>query len=171
MSWHFSPILISATVKETAEQRIRQWSPNNVADFLRRIGLGDYASKFQDEEVDGSTLLMASKDTFEELGVKSTLDRVRIIVFYQRELQGADDSEPVRVLRDLLKEKNLTQYISKLEDAGVDAHMIMYAIKSECHDTLLTEAGIEKAVHRSKIVGAVRFCQVQLPLPLSSLPL
>ena len=94
------------------EQRIQQWSPNNVANFLRRIGLGNYASKFQDEEVDGSTLLMASKDAFEELGVKSALDRVRIMVLYQRELQGADDSEPVRILRDLLKEKNLTQYIS-----------------------------------------------------------
>ena len=82
MSWRLSPILISATAKESAEQTIRQWSPNNVADFLRRIGLGDYASKFQDEEVDGSTLLMASKDTFEELGVKSTLERVRVFFFY-----------------------------------------------------------------------------------------
>ena len=100
--------------------------------------------------MDGSTLLMASKDTFDELGVKSTLDRVRIIVLYRRELQGADDSELVRILRDLLKEKNLTQYISKLEDAGVDADLIMCAIKSGCHDTLLTEAGIEKALHRSK---------------------
>ena len=141
-------------MKETAEQRAQQWSPNNVADFLRRIGLGNYASKFQDEEVDGSILLMANKDTFDELGVKSTLDRVRIIVLYRRELQGADDSEPVRVLRDLLKEKNLTQYMSKLEHAGVDADMIMFAIKSECHDTLLTEAGIKKGLHRSKIVGA-----------------
>ena len=74
--------------------------------------------------------------------MKSTLDRVRIIVLYRRELQGADDSEPVRILRDLLKEKSLTQYMSKLEDAGVDADVIMYAIKSGCHDTLLTEAGI-----------------------------
>ena len=126
-----------------------------------------YASKFQDEEVDGSTLLMASKDTIEELGVKSTLDRVRIIVLYQREQQGADDSEPVRILRDLLKEKNLTQYISKLEHAGVDADMIMCAIKSECHDTLLTEAGIEKALHRSKIVGAVTFFFFQVQLCIS----
>ena len=70
---------------------------------------------------------------------------------------------------DLVKEKKLTQYISKLEHASVDADMIVYAIKSGCHDTLLTEAGIEKALHRNKIVGAVLFCQVQLCISLTSI--
>ena len=150
-------LLFFLTAAETAEQKAHKWSPENVVDFLRRIGLGKYASKFLDEDVDGSTLLMANEETFGDLGVKSVLDRVRIMVLYRRELQEGDGSEPVRALQDLLKkEKNLAQYISKIEHAGVDADMILYANKCSCHDDLLAEAGVKKAVHRTKIAAAVK---------------
>ena len=114
--------------------------------------------------MDGLTLLMADQETFDDLGVKLVLERVRIMVLYQRELHGEDGSEPVRALQDLLKnEKNLEQYISKIEHAGVDADMILYANKSGCHDDLLAEAGVNKAVHRTKLAAAVKMHYVPSP--------
>ena len=125
--------------------------------FLKRIGLAKYTDKFLDEDVDGSTLLAAGRETFEELGVKSVLDWIRVVVLYRRELQRGDSEEPARVLQELLKrEKNLAQYATKMEQTGVDADMILYASRSGCREQLLAEVGVKKALHRTKIVAAVK---------------
>ena len=61
------------------------------------------------------------------------------------------------MLQELLKrEKNLAQYATKKEQTGVDADMILYASRSGCHEQLLAEVGVKKAVHRTKIVAAVK---------------
>ena len=119
--------------------------------FLRRIGLAKYTDKFLDEDVDGSTLLAAGRETFEELGVKSVLDWIRVVVLYRRELQRGDSEEPARVLQELLKrEKNLTQYATKMEQTGVDADMILYTSRSGCHEQLLAEVGVKKLSTRQR---------------------
>ena len=139
------------------EQLAKQWTPERVADFLKKIGMGRYAGKFLDEELDGPFLLEAGRESFQELGMKSVLDWVRIAVLYRRELQGGDSEEPQRALLELLKsDKKLSAYVNKFQRSGVDADMILYASKTGCQDQLLGELGISKAVHRSKLMAAIK---------------
>ena len=89
--------------------------------------------------------------------ISLVLDWIHVFVLYRRELQRGDGEEPARVLQELLKrEKNLAQYATKMERTGVDADMILYASRSGCHEQLLAEVGRQKAVHRTKIVAAVK---------------
>ena len=88
--------------------------------------------------------------------ISLVLDWIHVFVLYRRELQRGDGEEPARVLQEVLKrEKNLTQYATKMEQTGVDAVMILYT-SSGCHEQLLAEVGRQKAVHRTKIVAAVK---------------
>ena len=150
-------LLFFLTAAETAEQKAHKWSPENVVDFLRRIGLGKYASKFLDEDVDGSTLLMANEETFGDLGVKSVLDRVRIMVLYRRELQEGDGSEPVRALQDLLKKDfyEFSQFSVKIEFSSWCCNadiFLLYILTQEgrCHDELSLAEEEKESVHLSE---------------------
>ena len=139
------------------EQCAKKWTTANVVDFLKKIGLSRYAGKFLEEEVDGPCLLEAGRQTFQELGVKSVVDWIRIAVHYRRELQGGDSGEPQRALVELLKsDKKLSSYVNKVQRSGVDADMVLYASKSGHQDQLLGELGISKALHRTKLMTAVK---------------
>ena len=128
-----------------------------MADFLKRIGLGHYACKLDSYEMlDGSMLLEAGQEEFLNLGVK-VLDWIRFAVLYRRELQGSDSGEPQQALLELLKnDKSLSVYVNQFQSSGVDADMILYASRSGCHDQLLTEVGISKAVHRNKLMAGIK---------------
>ena len=139
------------------EQHAKQWTPQNVADFLKKIGMDQYTAMFLEEEVDGPSLLEAGRESFQDVGVESVLDWIRIAVLYRRELQGGDGVQPQQALLELLKSDNkLYPYAKQFQDSGVDADMILYANKCGCQDELLKEVGIRRSMHRSKLMGAVK---------------
>lgn len=129
-----------------------------MAELLKRRGLGKFAAKFLEEEVNGSLLLEAGRDLFQEMGIKSALEWVRVAVWFRRELQGTTEEEPVKAMHDILTgdTKHLSQYLHKFQQASVDADMVLYAKKCDCHDALLKELGVSKALHRAKIITAVK---------------
>ena len=138
------------------EQRAEQWTPENVADFLIKIGMSHYAGTFLEERVDGPVLLELERDSFQDLGVKTVLDWIRIAVLYRRELKGGDSGESQQKLLDLLKSKELPQYVDKFQCSGVDADMVFYASENGHHNQLLEEVGIAKPLHKSKLMAAVK---------------
>ena len=60
-----------------------------VLEFLASVGLERYAESFKDAEITGDVLLEAGDEMLGELGVASTLDRLKITMLFKRTLQGA----------------------------------------------------------------------------------
>ena len=138
------------------EQRAEQWTPENVAEFLKKIGLDQHADRFLEEDVDGPFLLELKRDSFQDLGVETVLDWIRITVLYRRELQGGDSGKPQQALLEILKNKKLLQYVNKFQHSGVDADMLLYASTSGHQHQLLEEVGITKPLHRDRLMAAVK---------------
>ena len=116
------------------------------------IGMGQYVNTSFWEEVDSLLLLEAGRKSFQELGVKSVLDWIRIAVFYRRKLQG----EEVGSLSGLcwscwrVKRSSHNMWMSS------SALELMYASKCGCLNELLEEVGVSKTLHRSKLMIAVK---------------
>eukprot|EP01046_Picozoa_sp_COSAG06_P037837 COSAG06_NODE_4310_length_4372_cov_6.521179_4_plen_280_part_01 len=70
----------------------KDWSPVEVASWLCSSGLQKYASSFEEQAVDGMMLEFLDGDALSELGVKSGLDRARLL--------GARGRLPVRKEKD-----------------------------------------------------------------------
>ena len=60
------------------------FTPEQVAEFLNSIGLGQYAQLFLDQEVDGETMLEAKDPELMSVGVQSRLHQVKIITLFKR---------------------------------------------------------------------------------------
>ena len=65
-------------------QKAEALTPEQVAEFIESIGLGQYVGKFLEDEVNGEMLLEASDNDLAEFGVESRLHRVKIITLFQR---------------------------------------------------------------------------------------
>ena len=63
-------------------------SAQQVADFLTKIQLPQYADEFLNSEISGEILLDADADILNELDVTSPLHQMKIVELFRRELQG-----------------------------------------------------------------------------------
>ena len=66
---------------------VAQWDVAAVGDWLRQIGLGDFAATFEEEVVDGPCLLSMTTDELKSLGLK--MGHVKRL---QRELAGLTEA-------------------------------------------------------------------------------
>lgn len=60
------------------------FTPEQVAEFLKHIGLGQYAQSFLDEGVDGETLINTKDPELMSVGVQLRLHQVKIITLFKR---------------------------------------------------------------------------------------
>ena len=58
-------------------------TPQQIADFVTSIGLGQYSESFLNNDIDGEMMLGASDDDFADI-VASRLHRVKIITLFKR---------------------------------------------------------------------------------------
>ncbi len=75
------------------EQRAATYKTVDVVKFLQRIGLGQHAAVFRDNDITGDMLVAegAGDAFFSELGIASALDKLKITVLFKRELRGASE--------------------------------------------------------------------------------
>ena len=67
-----------------------RFTPEQVAEFLQSIGLGQYAKSFIENDVNGEMMLEADDDSaLEEIGVESRLHRIKIMVLFKRQVFGS----------------------------------------------------------------------------------
>ena len=100
------------------QQQAREWTPDMVTNFLEGIGLVKYAQKFLDEEINGTQLLTANREVFNDLGVVSIIDCTKISVLFRRELQG-DDGPSISLEEFLKSTPKLSQFKKVLTAAGI----------------------------------------------------
>lgn len=71
-------------------QQAAKYTPEQVAEFLESIGLGQYVENFQEHEMNGEMMLQLETDdeSLEEIGVQSRLHRIKISVLFKRHVLG-----------------------------------------------------------------------------------
>ena len=144
------------------QQQAREWTPDMVTNFLEGIGLVKYAQKFLDEEINGTQLLTANREVFNDLGVVSIIDCTKISVLFRRELQG-DDGPSISLEEFLKSTPKLSQFKKVLTAAGIDVDMMKYAQENGYLFDLLKECGVTKAIDKNRFESALN--ELQLPSP------
>ena len=65
---------------QTLEQNAEDYTPERVGQFLETIGLGHHVAAFIEKEISGEMLLEPEEEMFEELGVTSLTEGLKIKV-------------------------------------------------------------------------------------------
>ena len=68
--------------------RVAEFTPERVAQFLKGIGLSQYAQSFVDLNVTGETLMVVEDDDLRDVGVLFRLHQVKIITVFKRVVTG-----------------------------------------------------------------------------------
>ena len=73
-----------STESLSTRHRATALTPDQVAEFIKSIGLEQYVENFREADMSGGMLLEASDGDLEEIGVESRLHRVKIITLFKR---------------------------------------------------------------------------------------
>ena len=80
-------------------------SVERVTDFLQRnLHMGQYVPLFEQKQIDGDLLLVATDEILQEIGIVSALDRLKIRIHFKREMSGGLSAlaESILWIRSLL---------------------------------------------------------------------
>ena len=72
-------------------EQAKRYTPEDVAEFLQSVGLGQYAEKFVEDDIRGDMLIEveeADDEMLIEAGVQSPLHRIKIMVFFNSLVKG-----------------------------------------------------------------------------------
>lgn len=147
--------LIGETVPHKLSQQVPLWSIEDVREWVKQIGFGEYEHSFFDAKVDGDLLLQLTTENLkEDLGITNGIRRKR----FERELQNlkkmADySSRDTSCLNHFLLSIGLdyTPYTYSMLNAGVDKE----CLRTLNDDQLFTECGISNSIHRSRILNVL----------------
>ena len=109
-----------------------------------------YVLYFEDKQIDGDLLLAATDEILQEIGIESALDRLKIRIYFQREIRGPSalaQKYPVDVVVALLKENNMDAKYQRV----LDTHKIDGELLVEASDQVLREIGIKSRIHQRNI--------------------
>ena len=126
-------------------------SSEDVAKFLSKIHLPEYANIFKSEDISGDVLLFAELETFSELGVTNPLHQMKIMHLFKRELKGNVAKYPIEHVARFLHKYKLDEYIPILEENGIDGDMILEVDESLMKD-VLERIDVVNPLHQMKIM-------------------
>ena len=134
------------------QDKARTLSHHDVATFLASIKLDQYVEKFKDFEISGDVLLEMTPSDLAELGVKSALDKLRILVGFRRYLETGEVKFSSSKLVVALTTSNLGQYRKLIEQNNVDGDMLLYEDEKLVR-AMLQEIGVESGLNITRIIS------------------
>lgn len=145
--------LIGEAVPHKLSQQVPLWSVEDVREWVKQIGFGEYEHTFYDSKVDGDLLLQLNEQNLkEDLGIVNGIRRKR----FERELQNlkkmADySSRDSGCLNNFLLQigPEYSIYTYSMLNAGVDKD----SLRTLNDDQLIAECGITNSIHRSRILN------------------
>ncbi|KAG5675929.1 hypothetical protein PVAND_005786 [Polypedilum vanderplanki] len=148
--------LIGETVPHKLSQQVPLWSIEDVGEWVKQIGFGEYEHNFYDAKVDGDLLLQLNEENLrDDLGIKNGIRRKR----FERELQNLkkladyssrDTSNLNSFLLSIGPEYSIYTY--GMINAGVTDKE---ALRTLNDDQLIAECGITNSIHRAKILNTL----------------
>ncbi|XP_014300815.1 NAD(+) hydrolase sarm1 isoform X2 [Microplitis demolitor] len=153
--------LIGEEVPHKLSQQVPLWSSEDVKEWVKQIGFGEYSQNFVDSRVDGDLLLQLTEENLkEDIGLTNGIKRRR----FTRELQNlkkmADySSKDSGNLNSFLLQigQEFSIYTYSLLNAGIDKDYI----QNISEDQLSTECGITNSIHRVRIMDAIKNMQLK----------
>lgn len=123
--------------------------------ILKEIDLLKYLNLFADEDVtEGNLQELADEDLLHSIGVKSALDRLKIIMQIQKHksgVRGTQSCTTTEVAEFLTRALNMEHYVLFFQENKIDGDLLLRAT-----DEILEEIGIKSALDRLKIRVAFR---------------
>ena len=132
-------------------QLARQYTSEAVANFVTSIGYPDYAELFEDNDYSGDVLVECKDKDLKDLGIESALARLKIIILFQRQLEGLHSvaknfpADKVIEFLDGLKPQEKEQYKQSFSTNEIDGEMLL-AMKGN-YD-VMSELGVKPAHNR-----------------------
>lgn len=147
--------LIGEEVPHKLSQQVPLWSVEDVREWVKQIGFGEYEHSFADAKVDGDLLLQLSEEHIrDDLGISNGIRRRR----FKRELENlkkmADySSKDAANIYNFLQSLGLeyTIYTYSMINAGVDK----MSLRDLSDNQLGVECGIQNSIHRGRIMNAI----------------
>lgn len=148
--------LIGEEVPHKLSQQVPLWSTEDVREWVKQIGFGEYEQSFYDSKVDGDLLLQLSEENLRnDLGISNGIRRKR----FERELQNLkkmadyssrDTSNMNSFLLNIGPEYCIYTY--SMVNAGVDKE----SLRTLNEDQLIVDCGITNSIHRDRILNVVK---------------
>ena len=134
----------------------RKYSGEAVANFVTSIGYSNYAELFEENDFSGDALIVSTDEHLKDLGIESALARLKIVILFQRQLQGlhslAKNFTADRVVEflDELKPQEKEQYKQSFDENEIDGEMLL-AMQGK--DDVMIELGVQRPAHRLMILS------------------
>nr|XP_040230386.2 NAD(+) hydrolase sarm1 isoform X2 [Anopheles coluzzii] len=148
--------LIGEEVPHKLSQQVPLWSTEDVREWVKQIGFGEYEQSFYDSKVDGDLLLqMQDHNLCDDIGMKNGILRIRFLRELQNLKKMADySSRDTDGLHAFLSRigPEYTIYTYTMLNAGVDIE----SLRTLDEDQLTATCGITNAIHRSRILQVIK---------------
>lgn len=141
-----------SVAKVSIQENARKLSVQDVTNFLSSIKLDKYKAAFQENEISGDVLISTTPDDLSELGVKSALDKLKILVGFKRHVEGTGVKYTTSKLVVALSQNNLGKYRKPFEQHAVDGDLLLYENK-ELVRSMLKEIGIAPNLAITRIIS------------------
>ncbi|XP_065358995.1 NAD(+) hydrolase sarm1 isoform X5 [Calliphora vicina] len=148
--------LIGETVPHKLSQQVPLWSVEDVQEWVKQIGFGQFVKQFEESQVDGDLLLKLNEINLrDDIGILNGI----LLKRFERELQNlkrmADySSKDTAKLHHFLSEigAEYCTYTYSMVNAGIDKN----SLPQLNEDMLIQECGIKNSIHRLRILNAVK---------------
>lgn len=155
--------LIGETVPHKLSQQVPLWSVEDVQEWVKQIGFGQFVKMFEESQVDGDLLLKLNETNLrDDIGISNGI----LLKRFERELQNlkrmADySSKDTAKMQQFLLEigPEYGTYTYAMLNAGLDKQ----SLPQLTEDMLLTDCGIKNSIHRLRILNAVKNFESSLP--------
>uniref|UniRef100_A0A1B0CHP5 ADP-ribosyl cyclase/cyclic ADP-ribose hydrolase n=2 Tax=Lutzomyia longipalpis TaxID=7200 RepID=A0A1B0CHP5_LUTLO len=154
--------LIGEEVPHKLSQQVPLWTTEDVREWVKQIGFGDYERNFYESRVDGDLLLQLNEENLrEDIGIVNGIQRKR----FMREMQNLkkmadyssrDSSSLNQFLQNIGMEYSIYTY--SMLNAGVDKESLRHLND----DQLISECGITNSIHRLRILNNIKCKKVDL---------
>uniref|UniRef100_A0A182QCA4 ADP-ribosyl cyclase/cyclic ADP-ribose hydrolase n=1 Tax=Anopheles farauti TaxID=69004 RepID=A0A182QCA4_9DIPT len=148
--------LIGEEVPHKLSQQVPLWSTEDVREWVKQIGFGEYEQSFYDSKVDGDLLLqMQDSNLCNDIGMKNGILRIRFIRELQNLKKMADyssrDPDGLHLFLSRIGPE-YTIYTYTMLNSGVDIE----SLRTLDEDQLTATCGVTNAIHRSRILSVIK---------------
>lgn len=114
--------------------------------FLQSKKLDQYATTFEEYDINGELLIQFQDDDLEDIGITNPLHRLIIRICFRRLVIGTEEFasqyHPQAVAQFLEANKQLKQFSQSFLENGIDGELLLNA-----SDAVMKELGVEKGIH------------------------
>ena len=134
------------TLDENELELAKQLSVEDIVKFLHDVKLEQYATIFEEFEINGELLIQLPDNELQDMGIVSALDRLKISVYFRQYVLGAKNIPNQQSVREVVKfledNKPLRQFASRFGENNVDVLLLLSA-----SDEVMRELGVDTGVH------------------------